>query len=99
MTQIILEEPLTRLDAVPGLYGIDHEPITRQEIFIVDPVDEQVIATFGKEEALAFAERLRVLAEQIQPGTTGWDIRDGNGWVRPLRRLRIVDDELRQLDD
>jgi len=94
---VLLEEPLSRLDAVPGLYGIDGGPASRQEVVIL-AYDEDVIATLGKEAALALANRLVMLADQIQPGTTGWTIDGSDGWRRTLRRLAAVDDEFRERD-
>lgn len=98
MMPVTLEEPLTKLQAHPALFGIDGGPMTRQEIIVVDPVDETVIATLGKEAALTLAKRLQELAEQIEPGTTGWEFDGADGWRRPLRRLALVDDELRDRD-
>lgn len=98
MMPVTLEDPLTELQAHPALFSVDRGPMTRQEIIVVDPVEETVIATLGKQNALALAKRLQELAEQIEPGTTGWEFDGADGWRRPLRRLSLVDDEFRDRD-
>lgn len=94
---VLLEEPLSHLDAVPGLYGVDGGPMTRQEI-LLSSIDHEPIATLDKRSALDLANRLIMLADQIQPGTTGWTIDGSDGWRRTLRRLAVVDDEFRERD-
>lgn len=96
MSRIVLEEPLDLLEAQPGLYGINGEPMTRQDIVLVG--FDEVIAILDKQNALALAQRLTMLAEQIQPDTTGWALDGHDGWRPQLRRLASVDDELRDRD-